>query len=194
MGPTVELVARNDLDPALSDLLIAAAREVHGGAGMFRNAGEYPAPLARDFPISPDAERYYKSGTQFLYKTLPFWLAKLFARLVVVVLPLLVILIPATRLVPAAYKWLMRSRIIKWYGAMMNIERAMLARPPADEQYMLLRRFEAIEKAVNEMKAPASFGDQLYVLRDHVRLVRDRLVAMAQSMDKSRDVGQPPVA
>jgi TRAP-type uncharacterized transport system substrate-binding protein len=194
VGPTVELVARNNLDPALSDLLIGAAREVHGGAGMFRNAGEYPAPLARDFPISPDAERYYKSGTQFLYKTLPFWLAKLLARLVVVVLPLLVILIPATRLVPAAYKWLMRSRIIKWYGAMMNIERAMLARPPADEQDMLLRRFEAIEKAVNEMKAPASFGDQLYVLRDHVRLVRDRLVAMAQSMDKSRDVGQPPVA
>jgi hypothetical protein len=194
VGPTVELVARNDLHPALSDLLIGAAREVHGGAGMFRNAGEYPAPLARDFPISPDAERYYKSGTQFLYKTLPFWLAKLLARLVVVVLPLLVILIPATRLVPAAYKWLMRSRIIKWYGAMMNIERAMLARPPAEEQDMLLRRFEAIEKAVNEMKAPASFGDQLYVLRDHVRLVRDRLVAMAQAMDKARDIGQPPVA
>ena len=194
VGPTVELVARNDLDPALSDLLIAAAREVHGGAGMFRNAGEYPAPLARDFPLSPDAERYYKSGTQFLYKRLPFWLANLLARLVVIVLPLLVILIPATKLAPAAYKWLMRSRIIKWYGAMMTIERAMLAHPPAEEQAILLQRFEAIEQAVNEMKAPASFGDQLYVLRDHVRLVRDRLFAMAQSMDKSRDVGPPPVA
>jgi TRAP-type uncharacterized transport system substrate-binding protein len=194
VGPTVELVARNNLDPALSDLLIAAAREVHGGAGMFRNAGEYPAPLARDFPLSPDAERYYKSGTQFLYKRLPFWLANLLARLVVIVLPLLVILIPATKLAPAAYKWLMRSRIIKWYGAMMTIERAMLAHPPAEEQAILLQRFEAIEQAVNEMKAPASFGDQLYVLRDHVRLVRDRLFAMTQSMDKSRDVRPPPAA
>ncbi|HEX7505444.1 MAG TPA: TAXI family TRAP transporter solute-binding subunit, partial [Polyangia bacterium] len=109
VGPTVELVARNNLDPALSDLLIGAAREVHSGAGMFRNAGEYPAPLARDFPISPDAERYYKSGSQFLYKKLPFWLANLLARLVVIVVPLLVILVPATKLVPAAYKWLMRS-------------------------------------------------------------------------------------
>jgi hypothetical protein len=88
----------------------------------------------------------------------------------------------------------MRSRIIKWYGAMMNIERAMLAGPPAEEQDIVLRRFEAIEKAVNEMKAPAAFGDQLYVLRDHVRLVRDRLVAMAHSMDKAREVGRPPVA
>jgi TRAP-type uncharacterized transport system substrate-binding protein len=194
VGPTVELVARNNLDPALSDLLIGAAREVHGGAGMFRNAGEYPAPLVRDFPISPDAERYYKSGTQFLYKTMPFWLANLLARLVVIVVPLLVILVPATRIAPAAYKWLMRSRIIKWYGAMMTIERAMLVRPPAEEQAMLLRRFEAIEKAVNEMKAPAAYGDQLYGLRDHVRLVRERLFAMAQSIDKAREAGQPPVA
>jgi len=193
VGPTVELVARNNLDPALSDLLIGAAREVHGGAGMFRNAGEYPAPLARDFPLSPDAERYYKSGTQFLYKKLPFWLANLLARLVVIVLPLLVILVPATKLAPATYKWLMRSRIIKWYGAMMTIERAMLARPSAEEQESLLKRFTAIEKAVNEMKAPASFGDQLYVLRDHVRLVRDRLAAMSQSMNKAREAGQPPV-
>ena len=193
VGPTVELVARNNLDPALSDLLIGAAREVHSGAGMFRNAGEYPAPLARDFPLSPDAERYYKSGSQFLYKKLPFWLANLLARLVVIVVPLLVILVPATKLVPAAYKWLMRSRIIKWYGAMMNIERAMLANPPAEEQAILLQRFSAIEKAVNEMKAPASFGDQLYVLRDHVRLVRERLVATAQSMNKSPEGAQPPV-
>ncbi len=88
VGPTVELVARSDLHPALSDLLIRAAREIHGTPGLFRNAGEYPAPLARDFPISREAERYYKSGEQFLYKRLPFWLASLVDRLLVVLLPL----------------------------------------------------------------------------------------------------------
>jgi hypothetical protein len=92
VGPTVELVARQGLHPALSDLLISAAREVHGGPGLFRDAGEYPAPLARDFPISPDAERYYQSGTQFLYKQLPFWLASLVDRLLVVLVPLLVLI------------------------------------------------------------------------------------------------------
>jgi hypothetical protein len=187
-------VARNNLDPALSDLLIGAAREVHGGSGMFRNAGEYPAPLVRDFPISPDAERYYKSGTQFLYKKLPFWLANLLNRLVVIIVPLLVILVPATRFVPAVYKWWMRSRIYRWYGAMMTIERGMLASPTSEEQAVLLRRFEAIEKAVNELKTPPSFGDQLYVLRDHVRLVRERLLAMAQSMNKAREEAPPAVA
>ena len=92
---------------------------------MFRNAGEYPAPLARDFPISADAERYYKSGEQFLYKRLPFWLASLVDRLLVVVLPLLVVIVPATRLAPAIYRWRIRSRIYRWYGALMAIEREM---------------------------------------------------------------------
>ncbi len=194
VGPTVELVARNDLHPALSDLLIGAAREVDGGPGLFRNAGEYPAPLARDFPISPDAERYYKSGAQFLYKKLPFWLANLLDRLVVILVPLLVILVPATKLVPTVYKWWMRSRIYKWYGALMTIERAMLARTSAEERAILLQRFEAIEKVVNEMKTPPSFGDQLYVLRDHVRLVHERLFAMAQSVDRARPVEPPSLA
>src|SRR5258707_9188218 len=48
IGPTVELVAREGLHPALSDLLIEAAREVHGGAGLMRRAGEFPAPLERE--------------------------------------------------------------------------------------------------------------------------------------------------
>lgn len=177
VGPTVELVARKDLHPALSDLLIGAAKEVHGGPGLYRTAGEYPAPLARDFPISPDAERYYKSGGHFLYRKLPFWLANLIDRLIVVLLPLLVVVFPATKIVPNLYRWWMRSRIFKWYGALMTIERQVLANPNADEQLKLIHRIDAIESAVNDMKTPVSFADQLYVLRDHVRSVRQQLLA-----------------
>ncbi len=179
VGPTVELVARDDLHPALSDLLIGAAREIHGSPGMFRNAGEFPAPLARDFPISRDAERYYKSGEQFLYKRLPFWLASLIDRLLVVVLPLLVIIVPATRIVPALYRWRVRSRIYRWYGALMAIERDMLTTRTPERRDAILKRLDDIEGAVNELKMPLSFADQLYVLRDHVATVRRRLHTVA---------------
>jgi hypothetical protein len=181
VGPTVELVARDSLHPALSDMLIRAAREIHGGPGMFRNAGEYPAPLARDFPISPDAERYYKSGEQFLYKRLPFWLASLVDRLLVIVLPLLVVIVPATRIAPAIYRWRVRSRIYRWYGALMAIEREMRIKRTADEltaaRASVHARLDDIARAVAELKTPPSFGDQLYVLRDHVATVRRRLDA-----------------
>jgi TRAP-type uncharacterized transport system substrate-binding protein len=175
VGPTVELVARNHLHPAISDLLIGAAREIHGGPGLFRTAGEFPAPLARDFPISPDAERYYKSGGKFLYKKLPFWLANLIDRLIVVMVPLLVILVPASRFLPTVYRWLMRNRIYKWYGALMMVERQLLRNPSLQEREVIAQRIDAIEKAVNELKMPVSYAEQLFVLRDHVRTVRRHL-------------------
>ena len=175
VGPTVELVARNDLHPALSDILIGAARQVHGGAGMFRAAGEYPSAVERDFPISPDAERFYKSGGQFLYKRLPFWLASLIDRLLVVLVPLLVLIVPATRIAPSIYRWRVRSRIYRWYGALMAIERDMLADRTPERHQEITRRLDEIENAVNEIKTPLSFADQLYVLREHVSLVRHRL-------------------
>jgi len=175
IGPTVELVARTNLHPALSDLLIGAAKEIHGGAGAYRTAGEYPAPLPRDFPISADAERYYKSGGQFLYKKLPFWLANLVDRLIVVVVPLLVILVPASRVLPTLYGWLMRNRIYKWYGALMTVERQLLSPRTAEERESIARRLDDIEKAVSDLKMPVSYGEQLFILRDHVRNVRRHL-------------------
>jgi hypothetical protein len=175
IGPTVELVVREDLHPALSDLLISAAREVHGGPGIFREAGEFPAPLERDFPISDDAERYYKSGTQFLYSRLPFWLASLADRLLVILVPLLVLIVPASRLVPTLYRWRVRSRIYRWYGALMAIERDMLVAPTPDQYREILTRLDGIEESVNNIRTPLSFADQLYVLREHISWVRQRL-------------------
>ena len=175
VGPTVELVAREDLHPALSDLVIGAAREVHGGPGMFRNAGEFPSPLKRDFPISEDAERYYQSGSRFLYTHLPFWLASLTDRLLVIVIPLVVVIIPTLRLVPVIYRWRVRSRVYRWYGVLMAIEKEIFSDPTPEQKQEILRRLDRVEEAVNLIKMPLSFADQLFVLRSHVSMVRDRL-------------------
>ncbi len=177
VGPTVELVARDTLHPALSDLLISAAKEVHGSAGLFRTAGEFPAPIAHDFPLSRDAERYYKSGEPFLYKRLPFWLASLVDRLLVLLVPLIVAIVPVTRLLPALYRWRVRSRIYRWYGSLMRIERDLQREHTPESRAALLAQLEEIAHAVNELRAPASFGDQVYVLRDHVGNVRRRVQA-----------------
>lgn len=175
-----ELIARADLHPALSDLLIAAAREIHGASGMFREAGEYPKAIEHEIPMSEEAERYYKTGGQFLYKRLPFWLASLIDRVMVVLLPLLVVVVPATRVAPQLYRWRVRSRIYKWYGALMAIDREMLAGGSTPEsQQQIGARLDEIERGVNNLKTPPSFADQLYVLREHVSLVRRRLERLA---------------
>jgi len=175
VAPTEELVARDSLHPALSDLLIDAAREVHGKANVMQHAGEFPAPLAHDFPISDDAARYYKSGKSFLYRILPFWIASLADRLLVVVVPLIVVLVPALRLVPSLYAWRVKSRIYRWYGALIAIERSALSETSAEERVTLIERLDAIEESVNGLKMPLAYADQFYVLREHIGFVRDRL-------------------
>ena len=80
LAPTANLIVRDDLHPALQSLLLQAATEVHGRAGFFQRAGEFPAYKDRLLPLSPEAARYFKSGPPFLQRYLPFWLAVLVDR------------------------------------------------------------------------------------------------------------------
>jgi len=175
IGPTVELVAREHLHPALSDLLLEAAREIHGRSTLLQRKGEFPAPLEHDFRISPDAARFYKSGKGFFYRYLPFWLASLTSRIVIVFIPMVVVLIPLLRSIPTLYRWRMRSRIFRWYRALLALERKLQESPEPVNRDALLNRLDEIESAVNRMKIPASFADLFYDLRGHINFVRNML-------------------
>jgi len=175
IAPTVELIARNRLHPALSDLLIEAAQEVHSGAGLLRRKGEFPAPIEQEIRISAEASRFYKSGKSFLYRTLPFRFASLVNRIIVVFVPMIVLLLPALRLIPAIYRWRFKSRISRWYRALLMIEQDLIAQLASDQRNALMERLDNIEEAVNRMKVPASFADQFYDLRGHITFVRNRL-------------------
>jgi TRAP-type uncharacterized transport system substrate-binding protein len=175
LAPTVELIAKEHLHPALSDLVLEAAHEVHSGVGLFKLKGEFPAPIEQEIRISSDASRFYKSGKGFLYRTLPFRFASLVNRIVVVFIPMIVLLLPGLRLIPAMYRWRFRSRIFRWYRALMVIEQDLIVQPTSDNRKALMEKLDNIEKAVSRMKIPASFADQFYGLRGHIAYVRTRL-------------------
>jgi TRAP-type uncharacterized transport system substrate-binding protein len=181
IAPTVELIARPNLHPALSDLLIQAAHEVHGRATLIQRAGEFPAPLEHEYPISDDAARYYKSGKGVAYRYLPFWVASLVDRALVVLLPIILVVIPGLRLVPVLYSWRAKARIYRPYGELMALERAAMAQPTSEQRTELLKRLDDIEKSVIALKMPGSFADQVYVLREHINFVRDQLAKDANA-------------
>jgi NMT1-like family len=176
VAPTVELIARAKLHPALSDLLLEAAREVHGNATMLQRRGEFPAPLEVDIRLSDEARRYYASGKSFLYRSLPFWLASRVNRILVAFVPMMFVLIPGLRLIPMVFRWQIRLRIYRWYRALLALEREVLAHSSSKDSEEFLRRLDHIETAVNRMKVPASFADQFYALRGHIIFVRDSLM------------------
>jgi hypothetical protein len=175
LAPTIELIARKDLHPALSDLLLEAAQQVHSGPGLLRLKGEFPSPIEQEIHISNDASRFYKSGKGFFYRYLPFWLASLVNRIVVVLIPMIILLLPGMRVIPAIYNWRFKSRLFRWYRELMIIEQNLLTQMEPDKHKKLLEKFDSIEEAVNRMKVPASFANQLYGLRGHISFVRERL-------------------
>jgi hypothetical protein len=177
IGPTVQLVARESLHPALSDLILEAAREVHGNAGIFRKRGEFPAAHEGEFRTSADASRYYASGKSFLYRSFPFWLASLIARVLAVLVPLVLLVVPALKIAPAIYRWRIESRIYRWYRVLIEVEREAF-KPDVDDERRaeLLRRLADIEAAVNRIVVPAAFGDIFYGLRGHIGFVRSSLL------------------
>ena len=178
IGPTVQLIARDTLHPALSDLVLESAREVHGSAGLYRKQGEFPAQHEGEFRSSPDATRYYASGKGFLYRTFPFWLASLIARVLAVLVPLALVLVPALKLAPAIYRWRFSSRIYRWYRVLLELERDAFKPDVSPERRAeLLRQLDHIETAVNRITIPAPFGDLFYGLRSHINIVRNTLKA-----------------
>jgi hypothetical protein len=176
LAPTIELIARESLHPAISDLLLEAANEVHSGAGFFKRKGEFPAPIQQEIRISSEASRFYKSGKSFFYRYLPFRIASLANRTIVVLVPMIVLLLPGLRFIPAIFRWRFRSRLFIWYRALMVMERDLLAHVTSAKRKALIARLDNIEDAVNRMKVPASFADQFYELRGHIKFVRSRLV------------------
>lgn len=178
VSPTVELIARSDLHPALSDLLLDAAREVNSRAGLFQKRGEFPAPHEQDFRISADASRYYKSGKSFLYRYLPFWIASLLNRILVVFVPMILIFVPGIRSIPVLYHWHMRLRIFRLYNALTILEKDMIDPVSAENPEGLHRQIETIENALKKMKVPSSFAEQLSDLRNHIDSVRSKLASI----------------
>jgi len=178
IAPTVELIARDSLHPALSDLLLEAAREVHGRAGLYKKSGEFPAPIEHDFAISADASRYYASGRGFFYRMFPFWIASLIERLLAIVVPMTIILIPGIKIAPAVFRWRTESRIYRWYAVLQRIDRDSNEGPTDPAGFdALLHRLAHMEAAVMKLAVPPAYGDLLYDLRGHIAVVRKSLRA-----------------
>jgi hypothetical protein len=90
--------------------------------------------------------------------------------------PIVVLLIPGFRIVPSLYRWRIKGRIYRRYGELMALERAAFAQTTPDQRAELLKRLDEIEKRVITVRLPGSFADQLYVLRQHINFVRNRIV------------------
>jgi TRAP transporter TAXI family solute receptor len=178
-APKASLVVRRDVHSAIQFLLLNAAAQIHSSPGIFQRAGQFPAAEGIDAPLSAEAIQFYKSGRPFLQNYMPFWAASLVTRLFVVLLPILGILYPLMRFLPAIYGWMMRRKISRLYGELRFLEDDLAARTGTRDRHAMNSRLDELELEANRLRIPAAYASMLYVLRHHIDLVRQRLATEA---------------
>ena len=178
LATTANVIVRDDLHPALVSLLLQAMSEVNGKTGFFQRAGEFPSYKDRSFKLSDDAERYFKSGPPFLQRYLPFWIAVLVERLLVLVVPIVLLLLPLLKIAPSVYNWRIRSKIFRSYGDLKFLENELRQKydPARHDEY--LARLDRIEDEAYTRSIPLAFSDLFYTLREHINFVRKELVRL----------------
>ena len=173
MAPKANLAVRNDLHPALQYLLLDAAEQIHSGPGIFQKAGQFPAAESIDLPLSKEARQFYKSGKPFFQRQLPFWLAALLDRLLVLLIPVIGVIYPLVRFLPLVYASTMKHRIYRLYGELRLLEKDLRDRRTGQGLGDLNERLDRIEDKANHIKVPATYANRLYNLRGHIVQVRE---------------------
>lgn len=172
LATTTTVVVTRNLHPALVALVMKAMQATHSRASLLSAAHSFPAPKDSDFPLSTDAERFYKSGPPFLQRYLPFWLATLVDRAALALIPLLAVMVPLLRAAPALYGWRIRRRIYRWYGELKFLEIQAQSLPPDAPRADLQKQLDQIEAKVTHAVLPLAFSEHAYVLKEHIDLVR----------------------
>jgi TRAP-type uncharacterized transport system substrate-binding protein len=179
IGTRAMLVARDGLPPAIINLLLEAARELHSEQGFYEADDEFPNTASVDLPVSNDANRHHRFGPSLLHRYLPFFVATYVERLIILLVPLLVVLVPLINFLPQILRWRVRSRIYRWYGELTLLERDVGTRTGTLPIEQWLADLERIEQAAARIRTPASYASEAYTLREHIGLVRRTVLAKA---------------
>ena len=175
LATKASLAVRADLHPAIQYLLLNAAVQIHSQPEIFQKAGQFPAAESIDLPLSGEAQRFYKSGRPFLQRYLPFWIATLVERVLVILLPMAALLYPLFKFLPQIYDWIIRLRIMRLYDEMRLIESEMEAQGRGHDADAMIAKLDQLDERANGLRLPRVYASMLYTLRMHINLVRGRL-------------------
>ncbi|WP_374315330.1 TAXI family TRAP transporter solute-binding subunit [Aquabacterium sp.] len=175
LAATTALLTSEDTHPALRQLFAQTAQKLHGGAGWFNGARDFPNTRTSELPVSPEGDRAINGTPSFWQRYLPFWASNLLDRMWLVIGGLIVLLLPISRVVPPLYTYRVRQRVFRWYARLREVEARMEA---GDAQHTeLLNELDELDRVASQIAVPLAHADELYALRNNIDSTRKRLLA-----------------
>jgi hypothetical protein len=170
------------MHPALIYLLLDAARIVHSHEDYFTPLGTFPNTNTEEFPISDESVRYFKSGQPFLYRNLPFWLASLIERRLLILVPFAALLVGLLQALPRMLEARMRKRLVVWYREIKALEDEVWnsTAPTRSQIAQWSDEIESIDANASRIRIPYRYFQDVYALKQAIGVVRDRIAHVAQ--------------
>jgi hypothetical protein len=121
---------------------------------------------------------------------LPFWISILVNRIIILLLPFVAVVLPLFKLMPLVYRWRMRSRIYRWYSKVRAFDPERHKEEGTERLQEHLVKLEGVEEKVSNISVPLSFSEELYHLRMHIDMLRNKLKQMIEKKENTDDFCQ----
>lgn len=168
LATTATLVVGKNFHPALSSVVLSAARDIHQQRGALQERDQFPTADYVSFALTREAEYFHENGPSFLQGRIPYKLAATLERVLIMLLPLLTVVLPLAKILPAIYAWRMKSKILAPYKELLELEGQR-------EQDDFEQRLDQIEeKARALVSMPASYAPDIENLLLHIERLRGR--------------------
>lgn len=175
LAPVATLVASDSFHPALAAQVLEATRKVLRDGNLLDPPGTFPAAKPMALELSPEAEYYHRQGMPVLQRYLPFQLASMIDRYVVLVIPFLAIMFPLLRSMGPIYRWRVRARVYRWYEHLRRVDRLIYSGRIKGQYGEQINKLRQLESELNHVDVPLSYAHELYSLHLHVRFMIYRL-------------------
>ena len=179
------LMANESFHPALTALILAAAQEVMRSGTLIDKPDTWPKNLPNNFNSLTEADYFHDKGLPLLQRYLPFRIASLADRYIILVIPLLVLLFPLFKIAGPVYRWRIRARIYRWYKYLRDVDKQLsndTLPMHVDEE---INRLTSLQDELAKVEVPLSYTNELYQLHLHVRYVLQRLERLKAQRDST---------
>ncbi|MEJ7602348.1 MAG: hypothetical protein WKG01_30915 [Kofleriaceae bacterium] len=184
LAPSATLVTQASTHPRVVEVLTRAATDVFSTGNLVDLSGEFPNAQKLEIPQHDAARRYMADGESWLSRHVPFWAVLWLERLALILIPLLAVLIPALRILPAIINWRVKQIIKRHYESLSEVEGRMRGAQTAAELEQAIEASETIEDGMKHFsrRVPGTSLDRLYMWRTHINMVQAEALARLREL------------
>ena len=185
LSPSALLVAREDINPRVVELVLKVAQAVHGPGSLIDPPLKFPTLEGMDVPVNEAAETYLTSGESFLSRNLPYRALRWVLLAKILIVPLVAIWIPFLRLAPIIANWRKQRWLKHYYAKLRTVETRLATAQWPNELRDGINDLEALRGEVQALsrKLPLQQQQDIYHWRLHVSLLLNEAVARLDRME-----------